>query len=386
METTRRRRRAVALGQMVRKAADRGGERWEGVASSYDLDRQGERIVPEALMSSFERTGPLPLLWCHHTDEPVGMIDTAELRDGTVWTAGTLLPPTASPRCSLAHACLDMGTAMGLSVGFSPVGDRPYDKGEDGEVVWTDLEWLETSVVAVPANAATSYGPAQARQLDAVAYAVKALDAGFDISRPWLTERQNADWVKAVELRKAAEEIAAEMDGWRTRYPRPAPRNAAQERRQAEAPSAPVDLIALAETGRMTWQEAHRRSQAWRDGYERRGWRGPVTATGKGEAREVLQARQLFRPSPLEAVALAFIERQATVPPELLAIPPVTSADVRQRKAEREALLSERFEQYAAAHGIDTRDPRAAQRDAPRTGVYGFLAGDWRYHIDGRNR
>ena len=383
MNTTPRRRRAVALGQMVRKAADRGGERWEGVASSYDLDRQGERIVPEALMSSFERTGPLPLLWCHHTDEPVGMIDTAELRDGTVWTAGTLLPPTASPRCSLAHACLDMGTAMGLSVGFNPVGDG-YEKGEDGEVVWTELEWLETSVVAVPANAATSYGPAQARELDAVAYAVKALDAGYDITRPWMSEQQNADWLKRVELRKAAEEIAAEMDGWRTRYPRPAPRTAAQERRQAEAPSAPVDLIALAEARRITWQEAHARCNAWRDGYERRGWRGPVTATGKGEAREVLQARQLFRPSPLEAVALAFIERQASVPPPLLSNPPTTSADVRQRKAEREALLSERFVDYARAHGIDTSDPRAALREVPRTGMWGFLAGDWQHAIDGR--
>jgi len=152
----------------------------------------------------------------------------------------------------------------------------------------------------------------------------------------------------------------------------------------AEAPAAPVDLPGLAEAGRMTWQEAHARCNAWRDGYERRGWRGPVTATGKGEAREVLQARQLFRPSPIEAVALAFIERQANVPPDLLAIPPVTSYDVKQRKAEREALLGEMFADYARAHGIDVTDPRAAVREVPRTGLWGFMAGDWQHAIDGR--
>ena len=46
MNTTPRRRRAVALGQMVRKAADRGGERWSGVASSYDLTGRASGLSP----------------------------------------------------------------------------------------------------------------------------------------------------------------------------------------------------------------------------------------------------------------------------------------------------------------------------------------------------
>ena len=72
------------------------------------------------------------------------------------------------------------------------------------------------------------------------------------------------------------------------------------------------------------------------------------------------------------------------MPPELLAIPPVTSYDVKQRKAEREALLGERFADYARAHGIDVTDPRAAVREVPRTGLWGFMAGDWQHAIDGR--
>ena len=308
-------------------------------------------------MSSFQRTGPLPLLWCHHTDEPVGMIDTAALRDGTVWTAGTLLPPTASPRCSLAHACLDMGTAMGLSVGFNPVGDG-YEKGEDGEVVWTELEWLETSVVAVPANAATSYGPAQARELDAVAYAVKALDAGYDITRPWLTERQQADWVRRVELRKAAEEIVAEMDGWRTRYPRPAPRSGAERGRQA--PSAPVDLIALAETGRMTWHEAHRRSRPGATGMSA-GWRGPVTATGSRGARS---AGGQFSPVTVGGRCHGVHRAAGDVPPSCCN----TAGDIdvdsaAERRRPRQFRITRR-------HGSTPGSTRGTRVPA---GVYGFI-------------
>lgn len=61
--------------------------------------------------------GPLPILWQHRQDEPIGVWDMIEEKRDGLHVSGRLLIDH-SPRAREAHAFLRAGVVRGLSIGF----------------------------------------------------------------------------------------------------------------------------------------------------------------------------------------------------------------------------------------------------------------------------
>lgn len=208
----------LALGGAVRKQAGDNGTRYlEGFVSNDvgEVDRQGDHVDQGALMRAWERAphGALPLLWGHDANEPIGSLVNAETRQGRVWGRAALLPAGLSVKADLAWNCLSMSppTPLGFSIGFRPLNeeDVPAGRMDPGGIWrWTNLDWLETSVVATPAAASS------------LAVAAKAFNLGLDWQRPWLPAERQAEWAQAVEKAAKLESVHLDIEAARQQWPR----------------------------------------------------------------------------------------------------------------------------------------------------------------------
>ncbi len=87
----------------------------EGIAWPFGSpDQAGDVIHPGAFGTI---SGPLPILWQHRPDEPIGTWDAIEEKADGLHVMGRLLIEH-SPRAREAHAFLKDGAVNGLSIGF----------------------------------------------------------------------------------------------------------------------------------------------------------------------------------------------------------------------------------------------------------------------------
>jgi HK97 family phage prohead protease len=129
----------------VQKFMSGGARAIRGWASTSDLDRQGDVIVPSGMTVQL----PVPLLWQHLHDKPVGTITTAEVRGSGVWIEAKLVDGIA-----LADDALKLVEARAIdtfSVGFRILKSEPLPTGGLRITQW---ELLEISLVSVAANPA----------------------------------------------------------------------------------------------------------------------------------------------------------------------------------------------------------------------------------------
>lgn len=136
----------------------------EGIASTPSPDRMGDVIEP--LGATFRSA--LPLLLYHDTRQPVGTVTLqAPTSDGIAFRA-TLPHVTAAgrlrDRIEEAWESVKAGVIRGVSIGFRPL-DNGIELLKGGGLRFTQIEILELSLVAVPANA------------DARIDTIKAIDA-----------------------------------------------------------------------------------------------------------------------------------------------------------------------------------------------------------------
>lgn len=136
-----------------------GADVEKGIISGYgstfggDPDSYGDVIAKGAFAASIAQhkadgTAPL-MLWAHRPSEPIGRWLEFGEDDRGLFMRGQLNLDTARGRD--AHAHIKAGDVNGLSIGFRvlPEGAKP---GPNGTTILTNLELLETSVVAFPAN------------------------------------------------------------------------------------------------------------------------------------------------------------------------------------------------------------------------------------------
>lgn len=145
------------------KSVDADARIIEGIASTPSPDRTGDVMVPEGAQFSL----PLPLLWQHRADQPIGKVLSA-----TVTKAGIKIRAQIAkgvlPFIDEAWSLIKAGLVPGLSIGFKAIDFTPIEKSGGYRIVkWA---WLELSAVTIPMNA------------EATITAVKSADAS-DLAR-----------------------------------------------------------------------------------------------------------------------------------------------------------------------------------------------------------
>lgn len=113
-----------------------------GWASTPDVDLTGDIVEPTGARYEL----PLPLLWQHKHDEPVGAVREAYVSHAGIRITGRITPE--AQRGTEAQALLRDG-ALALSVGFLAEKSEPLPTGGRRFTAW---RWTELSLVSVPAN------------------------------------------------------------------------------------------------------------------------------------------------------------------------------------------------------------------------------------------
>lgn len=134
------------------KAVDDEQRIIRGIASTPSPDRMGDIVEP--LGAQFKT--PMPLLWQHQHDKPVGLVEFAQPnKDGIPFVAR--LPAIAEPgtlkdRVDEAWQSVKAGLVAAVSIGFQAIPEQ-VERLKSGGLRFKEWEWIELSLVTIPANA-----------------------------------------------------------------------------------------------------------------------------------------------------------------------------------------------------------------------------------------
>src|SRR5215475_15387318 len=141
----------------------------EGIASTPTPDRMDDVVEP--LGAKFKL--PMPLLWQHRSDEPVGYVEFAHAtKDGIPFRARIAKiaePGELQNLTDKAYQAVKSGLVRAVSIGFRPIESEDIKKDEKkgfwGATRYKIWEWLELSLVTIPANQ------------DATIHTIRSIDA-----------------------------------------------------------------------------------------------------------------------------------------------------------------------------------------------------------------
>ena len=129
---------------LIVKAVERNGGRWiEGYATTPTQDRVGDVVLPEGAQFNL----PIPLLFAHKHEEPIGSVVEAN-----VTRAGIRIRAKLTQGVSRAEEVWKLildGALTAVSIGFQALKSTPL---ASGGVRFDSWSWHELSVVSVPAN------------------------------------------------------------------------------------------------------------------------------------------------------------------------------------------------------------------------------------------
>lgn len=140
-----------AYSTLVIKAVDEDAREIRGIASTPSTDRDDDIVDP----AGAEFKLPIPLLWQHRHDAPIGQVVRASVSERGIEVVARLVAPTADMPAQLAarlqeawHS-IKTGLVRGLSIGFSP---KEASRMNNGGVHFLKWDWTELSAVTIPAN------------------------------------------------------------------------------------------------------------------------------------------------------------------------------------------------------------------------------------------
>ena len=123
----------------------------EGIASTPSTDRMGD--IVESMGAKFSL--PMPLLWQHRSSEPVGWVEMAQpTENGIPFRARIAKIEEAGELQNLTDKAWQATKAKlvrGVSIGFKIAKDG-FETMKGGGWRIKDWEWLELSLVTIPAN------------------------------------------------------------------------------------------------------------------------------------------------------------------------------------------------------------------------------------------
>ena len=131
---------------------DEGVVRIKGIASTPTVDRVGDIVEP--LGARFKT--PMPLLWQHRHDAPVGNVTFAKAtKQGIPFEAELPLIAEAGvlkDRVDEAIQSMKYRLVTAVSIGFTAVKDQ-VERMKDGGLRFKEWNWHELSLVTIPAHA-----------------------------------------------------------------------------------------------------------------------------------------------------------------------------------------------------------------------------------------
>lgn len=151
-----------------------------GIAWPFaSADSAGDKIFPGAFGVV---PGPLPILWQHKPEEPIGIWDEIEEKSDGLHVRGRL-QIEHSPRAREAHAYLRDGVVRGLSIGFRlerKAAPRGFGTGRDIRAMH-GLKLHEISLVTRPSHpgASVTSTKSEAAEAYAIAAALERLRASL---------------------------------------------------------------------------------------------------------------------------------------------------------------------------------------------------------------
>lgn len=131
------------------KAVEEDQRLIRGVATTPTTDRQGDIVEPKGIKFK----NPLPLLWQHRADQPVGTVKFEKATDKGI-NFEARIPKIEEPgplkdRVDTAWGEVKAGLVRAVSIGFSPI---EYSIMDEGGYRYIESEVLELSLVTIPAN------------------------------------------------------------------------------------------------------------------------------------------------------------------------------------------------------------------------------------------
>lgn len=120
---------------------------FEGILSPYgNVDGGGDVVEPGAYTKTIkEHAGEVPMLWQHHSDEPIGMLALEDTPAGLM-VKGSLLMEL--PEATKAYLLIKAGIVKGLSIGFETIKKTL----KDGVRHLQEIKLYEGSIVTFPMN------------------------------------------------------------------------------------------------------------------------------------------------------------------------------------------------------------------------------------------
>lgn len=185
------------------KAVDEDKREITGVATTPSTDRTGDIVEP--LGVKFKN--PMPLLWQHRTDQPVGKVwFDKPTKNGIKFTAR--LPKIQDPgplkdRVDTAWGEVKADLVSAVSIGFKEI---EYSRIEGGGIRYIETEVLELSLVTIPANADATIQTIKSIDADLLAASGQQQEA--DDIRAGVTVRKKSSIVVKVEETKMKKSIA----------------------------------------------------------------------------------------------------------------------------------------------------------------------------------
>jgi HK97 family phage prohead protease len=179
----------------------------EGIASTPTVDRVGDIVEPMGAKFKI----PMPLLWQHRSDQPVGHVEFAQPTDKGIPFVARIAkiaePGELKNICDKAWQAVKAKLAGAVSIGFK-ITD--YEVLKEGGWRIKEWEWLELSIVTIPANSDCTI--TTIRSIDAELLAASGHEQdGTERVVPAGVTAKATPVVKAKEAKRMAKKSIAEQ-------------------------------------------------------------------------------------------------------------------------------------------------------------------------------
>lgn len=175
-----------------------------GIASTPATDRDGDIVEPKGAVFKL----PLPLLWQHKADKPIGHVIEAKVTAAGIEIVATIAKDVTE-EIENAWKLIKAKLVRGFSIGFRGI-EAEQIPGSFGRK-FTKWEWFELSAVTIPANAEASI--TSVKQFDTGSPAALGKSAPETKPNPGAAGKTTKPVIlnptKGTDMKTIAEQIAA---------------------------------------------------------------------------------------------------------------------------------------------------------------------------------